>query len=73
VIANNVFVGPSPPGPRVADWSAPIDHGSLDHDGWFPDGTDRPWCAEAPGAVDAVNQFVPVRDAPPPTSCPPVP
>ena len=38
-IANNVFVGPSPPGPRVADWSAPIDHGSLDHDGWFPDGT----------------------------------
>src|SRR5439155_652724 len=28
-----------PPGPRVADWSAPIDHGSLDHDGWFPDGT----------------------------------
>ena len=36
-------------------------------------GTDRPWCAEAPGAIDAVNQFVAVRDAPPPTSCPPVP
>src|SRR2546428_3481929 len=38
-IANNLFVGPSPPGPRVADWSAPIDDGSFDHDGWFPDGT----------------------------------
>ncbi|TMB09510.1 MAG: hypothetical protein E6J71_27995, partial [Deltaproteobacteria bacterium] len=38
-IANNLFVGPSPPGPRVADWSAPIDDGSLDHDGWFPNGT----------------------------------
>ena len=35
-------------------------------------GTDRPWCAEAPGAVDIVNEFVAVRDALP-TSCPPLP
>lgn len=38
VIANNLFVGPWPPGPRVVDWTAPIDDGVLDHDGWFPDG-----------------------------------
>ena len=39
LIANNLFVGPSPPGPRVVDWSGVIDDGTLDFDGWFPDGT----------------------------------
>ncbi len=39
VIRNNLFVGPTPPGPRVVDWSAGIDDGVIDGDGWFPDGT----------------------------------
>jgi hypothetical protein len=39
VVANNLFVGTTPPGPRVVDWVGPIDDGSFDHDGWFPDGT----------------------------------
>jgi hypothetical protein len=39
VVANNLFVGGSPPGPRVVDWAGPIDDGTFDHDGWFPDGT----------------------------------
>jgi hypothetical protein len=38
MLANNIFVGPSPAGPRVVDWSSPIDGGTLDYDGWFPDG-----------------------------------
>src|SRR5262249_10439444 len=39
VLADNLFVGPSPPGARVVDWSSPIDDGTLDWNGWFPDGT----------------------------------
>ena len=39
VIANNVVVGPSPPGSRIVDWSSPIDDGTIDWNGWFPDGT----------------------------------
>ena len=39
VVENNIFYGPSPPGPRVADWTGPIDDGTFDRDGWFPDGT----------------------------------
>ena len=35
-------------------------------------GADRPWCAEARGSLDVVNEFVAVRDALP-TSCPPLP
>ena len=31
---------PSPPG-RVVDWLGPIDHGSFDYDGYFPDGVFR--------------------------------
>src|SRR5262249_43993794 len=38
VIANNVFVGASPPGADAVDWTGPIDDGTFDHDGWFPDG-----------------------------------
>jgi hypothetical protein len=37
-LANNIFVGPSPAGARVVDWSSPINGGTLDYDGWFPDG-----------------------------------
>ena len=36
-------------------------------------GTDRPWCAEARGSVDVVNEFVAERDALPPPTCPPIP
>jgi hypothetical protein len=39
VLADNLFVGPSPPGARVVDWSSPIDDGTIDWNGWFPDGT----------------------------------
>lgn len=40
VIENNIIHGPdsAPAGARVADWSSPIDAGTIDHDGWFPDG-----------------------------------
>lgn len=38
VVENNLFVGPSPAGPRVVDWSAGIVDGTFDHNGWFPDG-----------------------------------
>jgi hypothetical protein len=38
-LANNVIHGPSAAGPRVADWSAPIDDGTIDFNGWFPNGT----------------------------------
>ena len=38
-IANNLFVGPSPAGARVADWTGPLDDGIFDYDGWFPNGT----------------------------------
>src|SRR6185369_1266016 len=37
-LANNLFRGTDPPPADVADWAGPIDDGSLDHDGWFPDG-----------------------------------
>jgi hypothetical protein len=37
-LANNLFVGPNPPSPRVVDWVGPIDDGTFDHNGWFPDG-----------------------------------
>lgn len=38
LVENNLFVGPSPPGPRVVDWTGPIDDGHFDSDGWFPGG-----------------------------------
>ena len=40
LLGNNIIHGPSsvPAGERVADWSSPIDDGTIDHDGWFPDG-----------------------------------
>jgi hypothetical protein len=37
-IANNLFVGPSPAGVRVVDWTAPTADFAIDHDGWFPAG-----------------------------------
>ncbi len=49
-ILDNLFVGTSPPGPRVVDWSSPIDHGTLDWDGWFPDGV---FDFDAPGRWDS--------------------
>jgi hypothetical protein len=39
VLRNNLFVGPTPPGPAAVTWSGAVDGGTLDHDGWFPDGT----------------------------------
>ncbi|MBK7402794.1 MAG: hypothetical protein IPJ34_42860 [Myxococcales bacterium] len=38
-IHGNLFVGPlSPVAGRVVNWSAPIDRGTFDRDGYFPDG-----------------------------------
>jgi hypothetical protein len=41
-LRNNLFLGP-PPGvsrfwPSTVEWSGPVDHGSFDHDGYWPDG-----------------------------------
>ena len=39
VIANNLFVGPAAlAGDRTVDWTASIDGGRFDHNGYFPDG-----------------------------------
>jgi hypothetical protein len=40
-IANNLFVGPAALSGKVADWLGPIDNGSFDYDGYFPDGVFR--------------------------------
>lgn len=37
VIANNVFVGPASPTGRAVDWTATIDNGVFDANGYFPD------------------------------------
>ena len=37
-IENNLFVGPASPPGHVVDWSAPIDDGTFDYNGWYPDG-----------------------------------
>ena len=36
-------------------------------------GSDRPWCAAAPGRVDHVGHFVAESHSPPPAVCPAVP
>jgi hypothetical protein len=38
VIEDNLFVGPANPAGHVVDWSAPINDGTFDYDGYFPDG-----------------------------------
>jgi len=38
LMANNLFVGPSPAGPRVVDWTGPLADFTIDFDGWFPAG-----------------------------------
>lgn len=39
VVANNLFVGPeSLAGSRSVEWTATIDGGRFDHDGYYPDG-----------------------------------
>jgi hypothetical protein len=37
VIANNLFVGPTSPNARNVDWTAAIDNGVFDANGYFPD------------------------------------
>jgi hypothetical protein len=39
VVGGNVFVGPSPPGARVVEWTGSMNAGIFDRNGWFPDGT----------------------------------
>ena len=36
-IANNLFIG-KPGAPMTVNWGGPIDHGTFDYNGWFPDG-----------------------------------
>ncbi|HEU0029272.1 MAG TPA: hypothetical protein VFQ53_01480 [Kofleriaceae bacterium] len=38
VLNNNLFVGPTPPGGRVVDWTAADDGGEWDYNGYAPDG-----------------------------------
>ena len=38
VVANNLFIGPANPAGRVVDWTAVIDRGVFDSNGYFPDG-----------------------------------
>jgi hypothetical protein len=37
VIANNLFVGPATVAGRTVDWTAAIDNGVFDYNGYFPD------------------------------------
>ena len=37
-LANNLFVGPDEAGIKTVDWSAHVDDGTLDYNGWLPDG-----------------------------------
>ncbi|MDQ6678854.1 MAG: hypothetical protein M3Z09_16340 [Acidobacteriota bacterium] len=37
-IENNLFVAQPSSGQLVADWEGPIDHGTFDYNGYFPDG-----------------------------------
>ena len=40
-VGGNLFVGPSSPAGRVVNWDAPIDNGTFDGNGYFPDGVFR--------------------------------
>ena len=40
-IENNLFVGQASSGQQVVDWTGPIDHGTFDYNGYFPDGIFR--------------------------------
>jgi len=53
-IANNLFVGPAMPAGRVVDWLGPIDNGTFDDDGYFPDGAFR-FNLPPNGLVDFAN------------------
>ena len=37
VIANNLFIGPASPNGRTVDWTAAIDRGTFDGNGYYPD------------------------------------
>jgi MYXO-CTERM domain-containing protein len=40
VVQNNLFIGPdAPEAGKTVDWTGPIDDGTFDHDGYYPDGT----------------------------------
>lgn len=52
VIANNLFVGPEQlAGTRTVDWTAALDDGTFDYNGYYPDGGF--WF----GVVDGMNQI----------------
>ncbi len=39
VLANNIYYGPSSlDAGKTVDWSAPIDNGTIEQNGWYPDG-----------------------------------
>jgi len=40
-VANNLFVGPAMLPDKVVDWLGPIDDGTFDYNGYFPDGVFR--------------------------------
>jgi hypothetical protein len=37
-IENNLFISGATAGPMAANWTGPIDHGTFDYNGYFPDG-----------------------------------
>jgi len=39
VLVNNIYYGPASPGSgKTVDWSAPVDNGTIEQNGWYPDG-----------------------------------
>lgn len=54
ILANNLFVGPAQlAGARTVDWTAALDDGTFNYNGYFPDG--EFWF----GVVDGMNQIYP--------------
>ncbi len=62
VISNNLFVGPKQlAGSRTVDWTATINGGRFDYDGYFPDGGF--WFGKVGGQNQIWNSFAEVQAA----------
>jgi len=55
VIANNLFVGPAQPTASVVEWTAGIDGGLFDYNGYYPNG--RFWLGKVNGQNVVGNNF----------------
>lgn len=54
-VLNNLFVGPLEPSRRVVEWTAGINHGIFDFNGYFPDG--RFWLGTIGGIFQVFPNF----------------